>query len=237
MPGGDRDQGLTAAIAGAGGVSRLARELGVRRQSIQWTRVPQHRLFDVSRISGVPPATLRPDLADWIGGETARRRMALARSRFSLVRAAVDHGRHPDTPRCEDELAIDVLTALAAVRFVAAERSLSQAQVMVGETRPQGAARALAMALAHVCGRAKSPAIAGLFGTSRQNVDNASERYLRARDGDDPDDFLAAGDGGPRVIERGRVRRAKAAVDALWDLEARFLALIQPPEPAERRRA
>jgi hypothetical protein len=128
---------------------------------------------------------------------------------------------------------VDLLIALAACRFVADRRRLGMAQVLAGEARHHAGSRALAMALAHTVGRASSETVARLYGCSRQNVDNASERFLRARDGDDPDDFV---DGAAKVIERGRLRRAKVADQALWALERDFAAIIAG-EPAERKRA
>jgi pyruvate kinase len=44
---------------------RLAAACGVTHGAIsQWDRVPDNRLSEVSRITGIPPHELRPDLAD-----------------------------------------------------------------------------------------------------------------------------------------------------------------------------
>ena len=41
----------------------LARELGVSKQAVnQWVRVPNERIQDVSKLTGLTPAELRPDL-------------------------------------------------------------------------------------------------------------------------------------------------------------------------------
>lgn len=230
-----RDQGLRLALQKAGGVHPLARLLLLKQQSVQkWETIPQARLFDVGRAVGLSPEILRPDLEGWILAERGRQRLAAARERFSLVKSAVCAPDDPAADGLVTGMMIDFLVTLTAVRFVAQERELSPAHVQVGRRRVEMGARAWAMALAHVPGRASSSTIGVWFGTSRQNVDNASERYLRARDGDDPDDFLA-GEGPARVIERGRARRAKAATTDLWAAEARFTALLAGPD--ERKRA
>lgn len=58
-----RDQGLDAAIRACGGVSELARRLGISQPSVShWQRVPAERVLMVEQVSGVPRGTLRPDL-------------------------------------------------------------------------------------------------------------------------------------------------------------------------------
>lgn len=58
-----RDQGLDLAISAVGGISELARRLGISQPSVSnWTRVPAERVLAVESISGVGRATLRPDL-------------------------------------------------------------------------------------------------------------------------------------------------------------------------------
>lgn len=225
-----RDPGLIAALDAAGGVRPLARAIGLRHQSVaKWETVPQDRLMAVAEATRQAAEILRPDLEDWILAEKVRRRMAASKQHYSLVRAAVGVGEVPKADA--DTLMMEMLIAHAAARFAARERDLAFAHVLVGRRRPEMGARAWAMALAHVAGRCSSSAIGVFYGTSRQNVDNASERYLRARDGDDPDDFLA----GERVIERGRLRAAKTAATDLWAAEARFTALLQGQN--ERKRA
>lgn len=47
----------------AGGITKLAKELGIRPQAIhQWKKVPAERVLEVERISGVSRHVLRPDL-------------------------------------------------------------------------------------------------------------------------------------------------------------------------------
>lgn len=64
-----RDPGLTEAIRAAGGVSELARQIGISQPSVSnWTRVPAERVVIVESVTGVDRAILRPDL---YGGEVA----------------------------------------------------------------------------------------------------------------------------------------------------------------------
>lgn len=230
-----RDAGWQRAVEAAGGIRALARAVGVQRQAVQnWLRVPQDRVFQVARLTGLAPALLRPDLADWIVQERGRQRWEAARETFSLVRAAVPIAL-PAGRASLDQLSVDLLTTLAAVRFVAGERELAIGLVIAGRRRPEMGARSWAMGLAHVGAGASSTVVGGFFGTSRQNIDNAAERYLRARDGDDPDDFILGNDGRERVIERGRLRPAKAAALDLWAAETRFKALLEGPGETRKR--
>ncbi len=58
-----RDQGLNEAIRNAGGVSELARRLGISQPSVSnWNRVPAERVLDVEAATGVERVVLRPDL-------------------------------------------------------------------------------------------------------------------------------------------------------------------------------
>lgn len=58
-----RDPGLVAAFRSAGGVSELARRLGISQPSVSnWTRVPADRVVAVERVTGVSRSQLRPDL-------------------------------------------------------------------------------------------------------------------------------------------------------------------------------
>ena len=44
-------------------LARLAREIGITRGAVaQWDKVPAERMGDVSRVTGIPMDTLRPDL-------------------------------------------------------------------------------------------------------------------------------------------------------------------------------
>jgi TorA maturation chaperone TorD len=64
-----RDPGLQQAINVAGGISELARKIGIAQPSLSnWSRVPAERVAAVSEITGVDRALLRPDLF----GETSK---------------------------------------------------------------------------------------------------------------------------------------------------------------------
>jgi TorA maturation chaperone TorD len=58
-----RDPGLVEAFRAAGGVSELARRLGISQPSVSnWTRVPADRVVAVEQATGIPRSQLRPDL-------------------------------------------------------------------------------------------------------------------------------------------------------------------------------
>ena len=55
--------GMSLIRAERGLQARLARELGITSAAVaKWQRVPEDRLLDVERISGIPRNKLRPDL-------------------------------------------------------------------------------------------------------------------------------------------------------------------------------
>jgi len=58
-----RDVGLDEAVRAAGGVSELARKIGIAQPSVSnWTRIPAERVLAVEEITGVNRKVLRPDL-------------------------------------------------------------------------------------------------------------------------------------------------------------------------------
>src|SRR5258708_21284416 len=58
-----RDMGLDEAIRAAGGVSALARKIGISQtSSSNWPRVPAERVLSVESATGIDRAILRPDL-------------------------------------------------------------------------------------------------------------------------------------------------------------------------------
>jgi TorA maturation chaperone TorD len=57
------DSGLEEAIRAAGGITELARRIGISQPSVSnWPRVPAGRVLAVEAATGVPRAMLRPDL-------------------------------------------------------------------------------------------------------------------------------------------------------------------------------
>jgi TorA maturation chaperone TorD len=58
-----RDAGLDEAVRAAGGVSELARQIGISQPSVSnWSRVPAERVLLVEAVTGVDRKILRPDL-------------------------------------------------------------------------------------------------------------------------------------------------------------------------------
>jgi TorA maturation chaperone TorD len=57
------DRGLQEAIRAAGGVTELARRIGIAQPSVSnWSRIPAERVLSVEAITGVAREVLRPDL-------------------------------------------------------------------------------------------------------------------------------------------------------------------------------
>lgn len=230
-----RDPGLRAAISKLG-FAGVARAAGVKRQSVHgWFKAPRDHLFAIAAAAGMEPEEVRPDLADWIEAEREAKWLERARARFGIARgldggtATVRSVERPD-PRTFDLL--DLGLVLAAMRFAAEERGLTCQAVFGapaggagGAPTPEQSARSWGMALAVVVGRVNSGTVAGVVGVSRQAVDNATERYLRQRDGDDPE---LVEDG--KVIERGRARSAKDGDPEVWDAQRRFVRKLAGDE-------
>ena len=60
-----RDPGLRAAIAAAGSISKLARNLDLSQPTVSvWKRVPPHHVIGVEALTGISRRVLRPDLYD-----------------------------------------------------------------------------------------------------------------------------------------------------------------------------
>ena len=58
-----RDRGLEEAVRAVGGVSELARQIGISQPSVSnWTRIPAERVLPVEAATGVSRTILRPDL-------------------------------------------------------------------------------------------------------------------------------------------------------------------------------
>src|SRR5215212_10593378 len=91
-----RDPGLSAAIQAVGGVSELARRVGISQPSVSnWDKVPAERVLAVESVTGVPRMRLRPDL--YREQPTANvDEVDLARSQeYALLSALL--GRAPDS--------------------------------------------------------------------------------------------------------------------------------------------
>jgi TorA maturation chaperone TorD len=92
-----RDPGLSEAIEAVGGVSELARRIGISQPSISnWDKVPAERVLAVEAATGVARMRLRPDLyREEPMGDLDE--IDLARSQeYALLSALL--GRAPDAP-------------------------------------------------------------------------------------------------------------------------------------------
>jgi TorA maturation chaperone TorD len=80
------DRGLQEAIRAVGGVTELARRIGISQPSVSnWTKIPAERVLAVESISGIRRAVLRPDLY----GETTIDDVDLARANEYALLASV----------------------------------------------------------------------------------------------------------------------------------------------------
>src|SRR3954465_6456726 len=58
-----RDAGLEQAVRAIGGISELARQIGISQPSVSnWTKVPAERVLIVEATTGIDRKILRPDL-------------------------------------------------------------------------------------------------------------------------------------------------------------------------------
>jgi TorA maturation chaperone TorD len=58
-----RDEGLELAISAVGGISELARRIGISQPSVSnWERVPAERVLSIELATGIARSLLRPDL-------------------------------------------------------------------------------------------------------------------------------------------------------------------------------
>jgi TorA maturation chaperone TorD len=116
-----RDQGLTEAIRSAGGVSELARRIGISQPSVSnWNRVPAERVLDVEAATGVERVVLRPDLyavRHVVAGEINEIDSARAQE-YALLAALL--GRSPDA---------DLLGRIAQLRGDASPLGLAHADL------------------------------------------------------------------------------------------------------------
>jgi TorA maturation chaperone TorD len=90
-----RDDGLQDAIRAAGGVSELARRLGISQPSVSnWDRIPAERVLSVEAATGVTRAILRPDLFNAQPGEPIDEVDAARAQEYALLATLL--GRSPD---------------------------------------------------------------------------------------------------------------------------------------------
>jgi TorA maturation chaperone TorD len=122
-----RDPGLQQAINAAGGVSELARKIGIAQPSVSnWSRIPAERVGAIEEITGVHRSLLRPDL-------------------FAGVSTTVTEIDEIDTARSQEYALLSVLLA----RTPDAEL-LSRLAGLRGDATPLGLAHiALGEAAAH----------------------------------------------------------------------------------------
>jgi TorA maturation chaperone TorD len=84
------DGGLQEAIRAAGGVTELARRIGISQPSVSnWSRIPAERVLTVEAITGVARAMLRPDLYDENNKMTGVDEVDLARAQEYALLAAL----------------------------------------------------------------------------------------------------------------------------------------------------
>ena len=90
------DRGLQEAIRAAGGVTELARCIGISQPSVSnWSRIPAERVLTVEAVTGVARAILRPDLYDENNQTSGVDEVDLARAQeYALLAALLS--RAPD---------------------------------------------------------------------------------------------------------------------------------------------
>lgn len=121
-----RDPGLSEAIRAAGGISELARQVGISQPSISnWTRVPAERVVAIEAITGVRRTILRPDLFSESSINTATDEIDAARAREYALLATLLL-RAPDA---------DFLARLATLRGDASPLGLAHATVAEAAAR------------------------------------------------------------------------------------------------------
>jgi len=114
-----RDPGLEHAVRAAGGVSELARQIGISQPSVSnWNKVPAERVLLVEAATGIDRKILRPDLYQSSGQPSpANDEVAAARAQeYALLATLL--ARAPDTK---------LMTKLAAMRGDATPLGLAHA--------------------------------------------------------------------------------------------------------------
>jgi TorA maturation chaperone TorD len=120
-----RDQGLEEALRAVGGVSELARRIGISQPSVSnWDRIPAERVLAVEAATGVTRAVLRPDLFVTANDPQVDEVEAARAREYALVATLLL--RSPDT---------DLLRRLAGLRGDASPLGLAHAAL--GEAAAQ----------------------------------------------------------------------------------------------------
>ena len=87
-----RDQGLQEAIRAVGGVSELARRIGISQPSVSnWDRIPAERVLTVEAATGVARAVLRPDLFNSASGRNVDEVDTARAQEYALLSALLAH--------------------------------------------------------------------------------------------------------------------------------------------------
>jgi len=112
-----RDQGLQEAIRAVGGVSELARRIGISQPSVSnWERIPADRVTSVESATGISRTILRPDLFTIAAGGDIDELDAARAQEYALLAALL--ARAPD---------IELLSRLAQLRGDATPLGLAHA--------------------------------------------------------------------------------------------------------------
>jgi len=120
-----RDHGLNEAIRAVGGVSELARKIGISQPSVSgWDRVPAERVLAVEEATGVSRITLRPDLYVTGTSSPVDEVEAARASEYSLLATLLAHA--PD---------VALLNRLASLRGDASPLGLAHAALAEAAAR------------------------------------------------------------------------------------------------------
>ena len=149
-----RDQGLQEAIRAVGGVSELARRIGISQPSVSnWDRIPAERVISIESITGINRAILRPDLfTAHAAGDADEVNVARAQE-YALLAALL--ARAPDIGLLERlaELRADASRSalrMSHSRTASARRSSGRARIFQSLHRSLAAANcALRLVLSH----------------------------------------------------------------------------------------
>jgi len=126
-----RDPGLSAAIRAAGGVSELARKLGISQPSVSnWDKVPPERIVAVEAATGVDRGVLRPDLYRPHAADAVDEVDAARAQEYTLLAALLARTPSADLLERLADLRVDASPlGLAHVQLAEAARDASVEQV------------------------------------------------------------------------------------------------------------